>query len=183
MTVVSHATFRAGSIGPWRIDRITPVVGSALPAAKRLVMLEGLPDTAARAEAWTLHGVTSNTRYTHRSEQVRLLAVQEGLGRSSATCAALVPIRKNKAWWALAQDERRAIFEEQSRHIATGLDYLPAIARRLYHCREFGGPFDFLTWFEYAPEHRDAFEILVARLRASPEWRFVEREVDIRLTR
>src|SRR2546428_7160638 len=29
--------------------------------------------------------------------------------------------------------------------------YLPAIARRLYHCRDLGEPFDFLTWFEYAP--------------------------------
>lgn len=32
------------------------------------------------------------------------------------------------AWWALAQDERRAIFGEQSRHIGIGLKYLPAVA-------------------------------------------------------
>ena len=35
----------------------------------------------------------------------------------------LIPIRKNEAWWALAQDERRAIFEERSHHIAIGLEY------------------------------------------------------------
>jgi hypothetical protein len=42
-------------------------------------------------------------------------------------------------------------------------------------------PFDFLTWFEYAPTHADFFEELVDRLRKTREWDFVEREVDIRL--
>ena len=60
------------------------------------------------------------------------------------------------------------------------LKYLPAVARRLHHSRELGEPFDFLTWFEYAPEHADAFEEMVRRLRSTAEWRYVEREVDIR---
>ena len=95
----------------------------------------------------------------------------------------LIPIRKTEAWWALAQDERRAIFEEQSRHIGVGLEYLPAVARRLHHSRDLGEAFDFLTWFEYAPEHSASFEELVRRLRDTEEWRYVDREVDIRLTR
>ena len=33
------------------------------------------------------------------------------------------------------EDERRAVFEERSRHIATGLAYLPGVARRLHHGR------------------------------------------------
>ena len=57
------------------------------------------------------------------------------------------------------------------------------MARRLHHCRELGEPFDFLTWFEYAPADAAAFDDLVRRLRASEEWHYVEREVDIRLTR
>ena len=61
--------------------------------------------------------------------------------------------------------------------------YLPAVARRLSHSRELGEPFDFLTWFEYAPEHAERFEELVKALRASDEWTYVEREVDIRLRR
>ena len=81
------------------------------------------------------------------------------------------------------QDERRAVLEETSHHIAIGLEYLPAIARRLYHSRELGEPFDFLTWFEFAPEHAASFERLVSRLRESAEWRYVDREVDIRLSR
>ena len=80
-------------------------------------------------------------------------------------------------------DERRAIFEHKSQHIASSLKYLPAIARQLYHSRDLGEPFDFLTWFEYAPEHADAFEELVGTLRASEEWKYVEREVDIRMER
>ncbi len=103
--------------------------------------------------------------------------------RSEATCAALIPIRKTAKWWDLAQDERRAIFEEQSRHIGIGLEYLPAVARRLHHSRELGEPFDFLTWFEYAPEHADAFEDMVGELRRTPEWQYVDREIDIRLCR
>jgi len=77
------------------------------------------------------------------------------------------------------------IFEERSGHVKTGLKYLPAIARRLHHCRDLSEnePFDFLTWFEYAPSDSRAFEELVAELRGSEEWKYVEREVDIRLLR
>ncbi|HFF8541291.1 TPA: chlorite dismutase family protein, partial [Raoultella ornithinolytica] len=110
-------------------------------------------------------------------------AKQPSLGRAEATCAALIPIRKNPSWWGLAQDERRKIFEEQSRHIHIGLQYLPAVARRLHHCRDLGEsePFDFLTWFEYSPSDEPGFNRLLAELRASVEWKYVDREIDIRL--
>jgi hypothetical protein len=75
------------------------------------------------------------------------------------------------------------VVEEQSGHIAIGLRYLPAVARRLHHGRDLGEPFDFVTWFEFAPSDEPLFDELVALLRASPEWRYVEREVDIRLAR
>ena len=93
------------------------------------------------------------------------------------------PDPESADWWELTQEERRRIFEDQSHHIATGLKYLPEIARQLYHCRDLGEPFDFLTWFEYAPQHASRFEDLVRALRASEEWSYVEREVDIRVTR
>jgi hypothetical protein len=75
------------------------------------------------------------------------------------------------------------VLEDRSHHIATGLEYLPAVARRLYHGRDLGEEFDFLTWFEFAPSDADAFEELVGRLRATEEWAYVDREVDIRLSR
>jgi len=79
------------------------------------------------------------------------------------------------------EDERRAILEERSHHIAIGLEYLPAIARRLHHSRDLGEGFDFLTWFEFAPTDAAAFDEVLARLRATEEWTYVEREVEIRL--
>jgi len=106
-----------------------------------------------------------------------------GVQRVVTIRAVLIPIRKSAQWWALAQDERRAIYEERSRHTSIGIEYLPRIARRLHHSRDLGEPFDFLTWFEFAPEHEDAFDELLRRLRDSEEWRFVEREVEVRLQR
>jgi chlorite dismutase len=177
-----YVSFAFGASGEWRIDDVRQVVGESLPEAERLAVTErsGGPEASA---VFTLRGVVSNARYANRSELDALGARQEGLGRPSATRAALIPIRKTEAWWALAQDERRAIMEERSRHIAIGLDYLPGVARRLHHCRELAEPFDFLTWFEYAPEHADAFEALTARLRETEEWAYVDREVDVRLSR
>lgn len=175
--------FVAGPDGAWRIERNVGVRGQPLPAAARLDRIEG--DTPERASglSWTLRGVTSHARYVTAREKAALEAVQPRLGRPEATRAALIPIRKTPAWWALAQDERREILEESSHHIAIGLEYLPAVARRLYHSREIGEPFDFLTWFEFSPEHDLAFDALLGRLRATDEWRFVEREVEIRLAR
>ena len=107
-------------------------------------------------------GVASHVRYVERAEKEQLAAVQAGLGRPEATCAALIPIKKSAAWWELTQEERRQIFEDKSHHIASSLKYLPAIARQLYHCRDLGEPFDFVTWFEYEPAHAEAFEELVS---------------------
>src|SRR5262245_38896812 len=137
-------TFVAGSAGPWRIAKIAPVVGDHLPSATRLsIVARAIDDNAGTV--WRLRGITSNERYVTRAEKDQLLAKQEGLGRPNSNCAALIPIRKNAAWWALTQDERRGIFEETSRHIAIGMRYLPAIARRLHHCRDLSEnePFDF----------------------------------------
>lgn len=54
-------------------------------------------------------------------------------------------IKKFEAWWGLAQDERREIFESRSMHISANMKYLPAIARQLFHARDIGGEFDFFS--------------------------------------
>ena len=130
-----------------------------------------------------MRGVTSNERYVSRIEHDALVTKQERLGRAASTRAALIPITKSERWWELPQDERRGIFEERSHHVAIGLEHLPAIARRLHHGRDLGEPFDFLTWFEFAPADAPGFEELLRRLRETEEWAYVEREVDIRLSR
>lgn len=185
-------TFVGGDTGEWQVTGQRSVIGDAWPTPARIALRAGdglaapaLPDHGQEQPLWRLRGVTSNDRYLTRPEKQSLAARQQGLGRPEASCAALIPIRKSAAWWALTQDERREIMEEQSQHFRIGLDYLPAIARRLHHCRDLGGdePFDFLTWFEFAPEHGPAFDQLLARLRASPEWRWVEHEVEFRVRR
>lgn len=178
-------TFVGGEIGAWRVVETRAVAGETLTAVRRLHVVSGavalLPDGAR----WLLRGLTSNERYVTRLEKDRLSAAQPPLGRADASCAALIPIRKTAEWWSLAQDERRRIFEESSNHVRTGMKYLPAVARRLHHCRDLGDgePFDFLTWFEYAESGSNGFDQLLAELRASEEWTYVEREIDIRVVR
>lgn len=172
--------FIGGSTGEWLVKELRPVVGEVIANVSHL-KVESNSLEKSSSGIWTLRGFSSNIRYAEKVEKEKLLAVQEGLGRPQATCAALIPIRKNEDWWNLAQDERRAIFERQSHHTEVGLKYLPAIARKLYHCRDIGELFDFLTWFEYAPENADAFEELVNALRKTEEWKYVDREIDIRL--
>lgn len=179
-----QVAFVAASSGPWRIERLETVSGSPLASASQLRVAErsaatDLPEGAV----WVLRGVTSNERYVTRVEHEALVSRQELLGRPGSTRAALIPIKKSEAWWELAQDERRRVFEESSHHVASGLQFLPAVARRLYHGRDLGEPFDFLTWFEFAPGDAAGFEELVQRLRATEEWTYVEREIDIRLAR
>lgn len=172
-------SFCGGSAGMWRVESFRAVRGEGLPEVERIEVTQ-----AARPGAvWILRGVTSNERYATREEKSELASRQAALGRPEAARAALLPIRKSAAWWGLTQDERRKIFEETSHHTAIGLKYLPAIARRLHHCRdlESSEPFDFLTWFDFAPEQAQAFEDLVGALRATEEWQYVDRELDIRL--
>ncbi|MBI5761613.1 MAG: chlorite dismutase family protein [Planctomycetales bacterium] len=178
-------TFVGGKEGSWSIVDVKAVVGDPLPVTERLEIINGpVPDMPDGAK-WLLRGVTSNERYATRAEKDLLVAKQTGLGRSEATCAALIPIRKNAKWWSLTQDERRGIFEDQSQHVKIGLRYLPAVARRLHHCRDLSEcePFDFVTLFDYSPADSAAFEEMVSELRASEEWTFVDREVDIRMVR
>jgi chlorite dismutase len=175
--------FAGGEEGTWEVISMKSLIGIPLPSVRRVEMVTG--DNASPDATWLLRGITSNERYVTRDEKTQLLAAQRGLARPEATHAALIPIRKNPAWWALPQDERRAIMEERSHHTRIGLNYLPAVARRLHHCRDLGPnePFDFLTWFEFAPEYAVAFDRLLDELRATDEWHFVDRETEVRLRR
>jgi hypothetical protein len=176
-------SFVGGDRGNWQIEAMTTIIGGALDTSTHLDMISDGTQPVGTDHVWVLQGVPSYHRYVNRREHDLLTAGKPALGRPEATCAALIPIKKSESWWALPQDERRAILEEQSQHIQIGLRYVPAVARRLYHCHDLGGPFDFLTWFEYAPQHRGLFNELTQRLRDSQEWHYVEREVDIRLVR
>lgn len=149
-------TFVGGEKGPWKVVRFKPIIGEPLPETRFVdIFNHGLTEMPEGA-SWILRGVTSNERYVHHDENQKLTNQQTGLGRPAATHAALIPIRKNGQWWSLTQDERRAIFEERSRHTATGLKYLPSIARRLHHCRdlELSEPFDLCVFVTRSPRCR-----------------------------
>jgi chlorite dismutase len=159
-------------------------MGEGLPPVARLAVSNG--DAALEpARLFCLRGVVSNDRYLTRAEKAELTAVQQLLGRPESTRGALIPIKKSQAWWDLTQDERRAIFEERSAHIQIGKRALPNVARRLHHCRDLGSaePFDFLTWFDFSADDEPRFDELLVALRETEEWRYVEREVELRVRR
>ena len=159
--------FVGADSGTWRVTSMHTLCGAGLDPVPYVSASAHEADRGVLVAGWRLSGLKSNVRYATRHELGALQARQEPLNRPTAKRAALIPIKKTPAWWELAQDERRAIFEELSHHTAVGLEYLPAIARQLYHSRDLNEPFDFLTWFEYAPEHEGAFNTLLSRLRAS----------------
>jgi hypothetical protein len=176
--------FSGGDAGNYIITSMQALVGEGLASASHL-LVSPTPPAAGPVAKFALHGVVRNERYQTQREKGDLVSVQSAIGRPPCVRGALIPIQKSAAWWNLSQDERRAIFEERSAHIAVGRRALPAVARRLHHCRdlEIPGEFDFLTWFDFAPEDEPIFDDLLAALRATEEWRYVSREVEIRLTR
>src|SRR6187549_2375210 len=119
---VTRVSFVGGPTGEWKVERIVAVQGESLPAASAVERIESSDFVARDGAAWVLGGVRSSERYVERPEKDRLGMVQQGLGRPDCRLAALIPIRKKDAWWDLAQDERRAIFEARSRHIAIGAE-------------------------------------------------------------
>ena len=100
-------TFRGGQSGAWRITAISPVRGAPLAPVASLSLVHSdaiaLPLLPSQT-SWRLAGVASHLRYVERPEKTQLDAVQTGLGRPEASCAALIPIRKSAAWWELAQE-------------------------------------------------------------------------------
>ncbi|ELR96410.1 chlorite dismutase family protein [Gloeocapsa sp. PCC 73106] len=176
-------SFIGGKQGLWKVVDIRGIFGPSLDLVERVNVVNDAVKELPADSAWVLQSFTSNVRYAIRDEINVLRGVQPMLNRPEAVSAMLIPIKKSAQWWEMAQDERRAIFEEKSHHTAVGLEYLPGVARQLHHCRDLGEPFDFLTWFEFAPEYTTAFDELLLRMRATKEWEYVEREVEVRLER
>ena len=178
-------TFIGGRTGSMSVVSHTTISGRPVARVDGVDMVAGVTADLPAGALWALHGVTSNDRYTTRVEKAELTSKQAPVGRPEATSAALILLRKRAEWWALSQDERRTILEEDSQHIAIGMRYLPAVARRLLHCRDLGNeaPFDFIGFLDFAPESQTAFDRMLDQLRATREWSFMDREIDIRLTK
>jgi len=171
-------SFVGADQGTWKVMSMQAITGQTMQAALSVDVVQGAPSEHAN---WVLKAFISNLRYTSKSEKTHLNLHSKSLGDPKYNYAALIPIKKSDEWWALAQDERRAIFEEDSHHISVGAQYLSVVSRQLYHCKDLGEPFDFLTWFEFSSEHVGHFDALCDALRNTLEWKYVTREVDIRL--
>lgn len=163
--------FYGSSDGIWRVSRQQAVIGEDIERVSHIAQ------HPPAAWAWMLNGITSNLRYTTRQERHSLTAPFADVAPQPTDRAVLIPIRKTAAWWALAQDERLEIYR-RGRHTPIGLDHLPRVRRTLFHCRELGGPFDFLTWFEFDQGYDHGFQQLLDDLRACEEWAYVDREVE-----
>ncbi len=178
-------TFVGGKTGSMLVASHATISGQPIARVDAVDMIAGIPTDLPLDAIWAVHGVASNDRYTTRAEKTELTSRQAPIGRPEATCAALILLRKRDEWWALTQDERRAILENNSHHIAIGMRYLPAVARRLLHCRDLDdqAPFDFIGYLDFSPENEAAFDEMLSQLRATREWSFMDREIDIRLVR
>lgn len=172
-----------GATGSWRITKAVTHAGLALKPATHVQVSTGSSPPIPAKTSWMLRGYISNTRYVTREETIPIDANPWMLPRAEATCAALIPIRKSPAWWDLAVNQRRDLLEIRSQQVESRLGFLPAILNRLHFSRGRGEPFDFVTWFEYAPQDAAIFDELSSILRSSEEWEYVEREIDIRLVR
>ena len=148
-------SFLGGSEGEWAVTSQTTLTGEPIENITRVAIVTGSLATSDTA-TWILRGAFTHDRYTTRPEKTELVSKQAPIGRPEATRSALILLRKNAEWWSFTQEERREILEEQSHHIAIGMRYLPAVARRLLHCRDFATqePFDFLGFLDFAPEER-----------------------------
>lgn len=160
-----------------------PLSGQPLDPAPFFDVRNGYLMKAPVDFRWLLRGVTSSQSFASDSEDFCQMLPQPQLGRPSATCAAFIPLKKKQAWWELSELEKREIHKGEMLRAGSSLKRLQGIARQLHHCRDLGEPFDFLAWFEYSPEDSAAFEGMLASLRSSEEWSYVEREVDVRLMR
>ena len=172
-----------GATGSWRITDVTTLSGSPLKPATHVEITTSESYRLPGRTAWVLRGVARNTRFFTREERFPAASSRFLSNSMEASCAALIPIRKSAEWWNLAAEDRQEMIAHRSRKLTRAMAMIPALARRFLFGRDLGEPFDVVTWFEYAPKDAPVFDDLAAALRASPEWQYVEREIDIRLVR
>jgi Chlorite dismutase len=173
-------------VSGYEVDRLEAVRGALPPVEPgcRLWRVEAagrlpIPDAPFIA-------ATAHVAYTDSVTRGDLASISSP---ESGPVAVLIPIRKTAEWWALGREQRQAyVMEGAPRgHLAIGRRYAARIYRRLYHARYLpGSEWDFLTYFEFPARETEAFCDLLAALRdpdQNPEWTFVDREVEIWMTR
>ena len=179
-------SFVAGDRGRWEVTSVAPVIGETLEWVPFLEIRNEYLMNVPVDFSWLLRGITSTRRYTNNVQQVNTMAAQPQLGRPEATCAALIPVRKSREWWDMTFEERKQIFESNSIRypkIRTVRNICPAShasstiaviwASRL------------ISWHGSNTRPRTPLlsRILSQLSGLQKEWKYVDREVDVRLVR
>lgn len=185
-----------GRTNRYRIQEVRRVTGeppAALAQARDWQMVRvirsGPLETPQAMGAVSFGGTIQHLHYTTAEQRRELLSQsRQAPPPSEDTMAVVIPIRKSKAWWDLAQDERQAHFRKGDRHTTIGLGYVDRIFRTLFHARYLGAPspYDFITYFEFERQYASAFRELCAELRdtaKNPEWAYVDLEFEIWTTK
>jgi hypothetical protein len=185
-----------GRTNRYRIHEVLPVTGELPAALARAegwqmvrVMRSGPLEMPQATGAVSFGGMIQHLHYTTAEQRRELLSCsRQAPPPGEDTMAVVIPIRKSKAWWDLAQDERQAHFRKGDRHTAIGLGYADRIFRTLFHARYLGAPspYDFITYFEFERQYAGAFRELCAELRdpaKNPEWTYVDLEFEIWTTK
>jgi hypothetical protein len=183
------------SLTRYRIEKVVAIrgkVGVELDDGSAMIRVESAATLPALGDAKTpkllFHGVPQHLQYTsgeQRADLTKRSRVEIPPGKD--TVAVVIPIRKNKEWWAMPTDERMAHFQKKGNkvgHTAIGAKYVERIYRKLYHTRYAveAADHDFITYFEFDRSHTDDFKALLTQLRdpqQNPEWNFVDREYEI----
>ena len=172
-----------GTSGSWCVESTETFSGPELKPVTHLEIIGGRIGRAPQGTAWILPAIVSSTRYITREEPRSMAAMKSRFPQDGTPSAALVLIRKSAEWWDLAGEERRDIIEARSRQVDARLRTLPAIARRFTLHRDGSDAFDFLTWFEFDAQDSAVIDDLASAIRATDEWNYVEREIEIRLSK
>ena len=175
-----------GGVTRYRVDRAELARGHFRGLAQpgwHLTRVESRAPVASLPCDERLDGVTQHLAYAGATDRVRLAASSR---QRPGSLAVLILIRKSPEWWALAPDERQSYMgrvSKRSGHIGIGSGFAERILRRLYHARYLPrSEWDFLTYFEMDARDVAVFRDLLRQLRdpaQNPEWRFVERELEI----
>lgn len=176
-------TFHGGNLGSWKVREFNTIIGEPIKVIDRIEMTNPNLRNRKIDSDWTFKGISSNLRYATKKEKTILDKTPPIIGKHENSFAAFIPMSKSEEWWLLTQGERRKIFEEKSKHIKISSNYIEAIQRKLFHSRDIGEEFDFLAWFEFEPENKSLFDDLIGYLRQTEEWKYVTREIDIRVNR
>jgi len=170
-----------GTSGAWRVTSIVTHSGIALPYATHVEIANGDLGRTPAGTAWVLHGVARNTRFVTREEPRRSSGDVPQPHFFGEACAALILVQKSPAWWNLALCDQREILESPSEKARRRINILPSIMRLMQQRNEVREPFDFVTWFEYTKQDASIFDDLAGAMRSSEEWKYVDREIVIKL--